>query len=285
MAEETATLRDTIVSDEPAPTPVVEATPATPAPETPTVDPEVMEIAQILRGSGVSKEQVNDLLSAPKALESLRYAIQNNPQEFLNMLDRTDPQTGEKFLEAMADTYVNRYGDKGKPAAKGKEEPNGELMREVEALRETVGRFQTEQQRRDQAAALAQTRQRYDARVDDLIGQPGVKELGLTKSEVKAIRARLDTELSRDPSAVERASKGNFVDVPRTFQTIIEEWASDKKAASEAAKAQRERAAKGAFADFPAGPNPFMNVELPKGTSDSWDATEEGFAKALESVR
>lgn len=282
MAEE-ATLRDTIVSDEPAPAEKVEATPATPAPETPQVDPEVLEIAQILRGSGVSKEQVNDLLSAPKALESLRYAIQNNPQEFLNMLDRTDPQTGEKFLEAMADTYVNRYGDKGKSGKK--DEPSDNLMREVEALRETVGRFQTEQQRRDQAAALAQTRQRYDARVDDLISQPGVKELGLTKSEVKAIRARLDTELSRDPNAVERASKGNFVDVPRTFQTIIEEWASDKKAATEAAKAQRERAAKGAFADFPAGPNPFMNVELPKGTSDSWDATEEGFAKALESAR
>ena len=282
MVEE-ATLRDTIVSDEPAPAEKVEATPATPAPETPQVDPEVLEIAQILRGSGVSKEQVNDLLSAPKALESLRYAIQNNPQEFLNMLDRTDPQTGEKFLEAMADTYVNRYGDKGKPGKK--DEPSDNLMREVEALRETVGRFQTEQQRRDQAAALAQTRQRYDARVDDLISQPGVKELGLTKSEVKAIRARLDTELSRDPNAVERASKGNFVDVPRTFQTIIEEWASDKKAATAAAKAQRERAAKGAFADCPAGPNPFMNVELPKGTSDSWDATEEGFANALESVR
>lgn len=283
MAEE-ATLRDTVVSDETPAAPAADTPPApTDAPPAPELDTDAVEIAKILMGSGVTKDQVNDLLQAPKALESLRYAIQNNPQEFLNMLDRTDPSTGEKFLEAMADTYVNRYGDKA-PKPTGKQDASGELMREVEALRSEIKSVRTREEQREAAAALAATKQRYTARVDDLFGEVKQKGVSLTKAEEKALRARLDVELSTDPNVVKRASSGNFVDVSPTFKQIIEEWANDKKEAAKAAEAQRTRAAKGAFADFQSGPNPFANIELPKGTSDSWDATEEGFAKALESV-
>jgi len=110
-----------------------------------------------------------------------------------------------------------------------------------------------------------------------------VKELNLTKAEVKALRARLDSELSADPAVVQRVSKGNFVDVPVTFKRIAEEWASDKKAATEADKAAREKIAAGSLAGFQSGPGEMP--EIPASTYDSWDATEDAFAKALAGAR
>lgn len=280
MADE-ATLRDTIVSDESPATPVAEATPA-PTPETPKldVDPDAAEIGRIILNSGFSKEQVNDLLEAPRALQNMQALLRDNPQEFFNLLQRTDPKIEEKILENAADRYVSRYGEK--TPAKGKE-ADSELMREVEALREQTNRLLTEQQRRDQAAAQAAMRQRYDARVDDLLGLKEVKELGLTKSEVKNLRARLDAEMSRDPAIVRRASNGNFLDVPVVFKSLVDELVTDKKAATEADKSQRERASRSAFPEFENGPNPFIPADTK--FTESWDATENAFAEALGRAR
>ena len=277
-----ATLRDALVTDT---APKVETATTTTTTEVPRIldspDPEAVEIGRILQASGVTKDQVNELLQAPKALDALRAAVQGNPAEFFNMLQRTDPRSEENLLEAAADRYVQRYGDRAKPSGNGKPDANSDLMREVEALREQTNRLLTEQQRRDQAAALAATRNRFDSRVDDLFNQDGVKQLGLTKSEQKAMRAQLDVELSKDPNAVQRASQGNFVDVAPKFKEIIESWAADKKEAAESAKTQRERTSKNAFSEFNPGANPFMNIEIPAGASDSWDATEAALAKAL----
>lgn len=282
MADE-ATLKDTIVSDQTVEAKTTDTTGTTKDAVriTEAIDPEVIEIGRILSGSGVTKDQINDLLQAPKALEALRSAIQGNQEEFFNMLQRTDPNAEAKLVEAAADRFVKRYGNETKPNGKEKPDANSDLMREVEALREQTNRLLTEQQRRDQAAMLAQTRQRFDARVDDLFSQDGIKQLALTKSETRALRAQLDVELSKDPSVVQRASNGNFVDVPKVFKDIIETWAADKKEASEAATKQRERSKANAFSEFNAGANPFMNIEVPTGASDSWDSTEAALAKAL----
>ncbi len=244
------------------------------------LDPEALEIGRILRDSGVTKDQVNNLLQAPKALEALQSALQGNPDEFFNMLQRSDPKAEEKLLQAGADRFVKRYGEDTKPGKDGKPDPNGELMREVAALKETVKGFQTTQEQRDRNAAMAAVKQRYDARVDDIFGQKEIKELGLTKSETKAMRARLDAELASDQNIVQRASAGNFVDVPVKFKGILDEWSADKKAAAEAIKDGRDKV-KG-LPEFLAGNSPFMNFDVPSAASDSWDATESALASALE---
>lgn len=280
MSDETATLKDTVVSEPPA----------APATETPAADPpapvitanddaEAAELGRVLINSGYTKERVNELLEAPGALASLRYAVENDPKEFLAMLQRVNPQVADKFLQTMADTFVDRYdAPPTRKAATGND--NSELMDKVRVLEEKANRLEGEQARRDQAAMLAATQQRYNARVDDLFGQ--VKDLTLTKSEQLAMRARLDKELSADPTVVQRASKGNFVDVAPTFKKIVDEWVGDKKAAVEAEKTARDRQKNGAFPDFSNGPNSFMPVNVPDSTFDSWDNTEAGFAKALE---
>lgn len=284
MADE-ATLADTLVSEPEAPAPVVDATSAEPEIVAPKIvdppSPEAAEIGRILLESGYSKDQLNQLLEAPKALDALRYAIQNDPKDFVTMLQRSNPEAADKFLDVVADTYVERYGDKGKASGKPEGE-TGDLQREIAALREQTNRLLTEQQRRDQAAAMAATLQRYNSRVDDLLNLKEVKELVPTKSEAKSLRARLNVELGADPTIVQRINNGNFVDVPKVFQTIIDELATDKKEAVKSAAAQRERAERGAYPEFQNGPNPLLPPDLVEKASGSWDDTEAAFGKALE---
>lgn len=289
MADETATLKDTVVSDATATTEVTEATPAGKTTEvriTEAPSPEAAELGQILLSSGISKDQLNDLLESPRALASLRDQIQNNPQEFLNSLFRSDPQMGEKFLEVAGEEYVRRY-DKptksGKPA--GDSKIPDDLMREVEALREKTNRLETEQQRRDHASAVAQAKARYEARVEEMFNLKEVQDLGLTKSEQRNMRARLSTELSQDPNVVERISKGTFIDVPKAFQALLQEKVDERKALADADKQKRERSKMSAFAEFPSGANPFMVPDRNADMFSSWEGTEDGFAKALESLR
>lgn len=282
---EDATLRDAAPTADPnaaaAPAPAPEPKPAEAAPEPAKVaDTDAAELGRILLESGYTKDNVNDILQSPQALASLRYMIENNPSEFLNTLERANPAAGEKFLESMADTYVKRYHKEPAAPAKGAEAAAG-LMTEVEALRADLNQVRTERQAEQQRMVMAQVQARYNGRVDDIFGQDAVKSLGLTKSEARAMRAQLDKELASDPSVVQRVSNGNFVDVPRTFQRIVEEWGADRKAAAAAVKAEREGAANRGRIDLSNGAQPFM-LDIPANASESWDATEDAFAKALE---
>lgn len=284
MADE-ATLADTVIPVGESQTqdtkPAEQTTDTSTTASQDTADQEAAEIGRIMLGSGVTKEQINDLLQAPKALEQIRSLYQSNPKEFLNMLQRNDPNAWAKLEDTFADEYVQRYGDKAKPVVSNSKVPD-ELMQEIQALREKTTRLETEQQRRDSAAAMAQVKGRYEARVDDMFSQLP-KDMGLTKAETKALRAQLSAELSNDPSVVQRVSNGNFVDVPRTFKGIIDGWVADKKAAADEAKNQRERSSRMAYAEFPNGPQPFM-VDA-KSFDGSWDDTEAAFAKGLEQYR
>jgi hypothetical protein len=279
-----ATLKDALsgtsaAAAQPAAQPTTQAAPTT------GLDPaerEAADMGRIMLESGVTKEQINDLLAAPATLDAMRHLVKNNPVEFLNMLDRTDPGTAQRFHEAMANEYIKRHdnpADGGQPVAG---DAGASLMREVQALREKVTQSETREQQREQAAFTAQVQSRYNSRVEDLLSQDGVKDLQLTGAQTKALRARLDHDLASDPIAVKRISNGNFVDVPKTFKTIVEEWASDNKKATEDVKAQRDRSSKSSMSEFASGAQQFMP---PAGSADSWDATEEAFAAALDRAR
>ena len=105
---------------------------------------------------------------------------------------------------------------------------------------------------------------------------------GLTKSEQKALRARVDAELAADSAVVQRVSNGNFVDVPHKFKAIIDEWSSDRKSAAQAAEDRRKGITSNASPEFSNGPNPFMPAN--NDFAGSWDDTEAAFAKALTQV-
>jgi hypothetical protein len=282
-----ATLRDVTVEPNPpsaAATAEPVVAPALAATAAQSVeDKEALELGRVLRDSGVTQSTVNELLAAPQALQTMRYLVQNNPQEFLNLIERTDPSTGEKFLENMADTYVRRYAPKdgAVPAGGKKGEASAEIMSEVAALREEIGQLRTNEQRKQEQIALSQIQARYDGRVEELFNALP-KDANLTKAESKALKAQLSMELGQDAQATQRISNGNFVDVPRKFQTILDGWSSDRKGQAEAAKAQREGRLNAANPEFLGGPQQF---QIDPKDADSWDATEAGFAKALDQAR
>lgn len=278
-----ATLRDVSATPNPTVTapPEPAAKPAAAAPAAPAPDAEAAEIGRLLLESGYTKSQLNDLMAAPSALQTMRYLIQNNPGEFLNLVERADPKAGEKFLSDMADTYVKRYAPRepapAAPGVKGSQ-PSDALMAEVESLREKVNASETREQQRAAAATLAQTRSRYDARVDDLFN--GLKDVNLTKSEQRALRAQLNEELASDQQAVQRVSNGNFVDVPHKFKSILDTWSGDRTAAAAAAKAARDGVSSRSNELVLDG----VNMQIPAASSfdGSWDDTEAALAEAIQ---
>lgn len=279
MAED-ATLKDVTAS----PNPPVAADAKEPEKQAPAVaapspeDADALEVGRLLIGSGYSKEQVNDILQAPQALASLRHLINENPRELISLLDRTNPDVAKKLLDAASDEFVKRYGKDEPATGSTKKDAPPELMAEVESMRSELNQFRTEREQAAARATMASVKARYDARVDDLFNQLP-KDSGLTKAEVKALRARIDTELASDPTVVQRVSNGNFVDVPLKFKAVIDEWVGDRKSAADAEKRRRDGVVDGALPEFMGGPNPFFPSD--KSFADSWDATEDALAKAL----
>lgn len=287
MSDDVATLADTVISPSADTTTSTPADPSAAQPATvatdaatsdlATVDPDAQEIGRILLDSGVTKDRLNDILAAPKTLESIQYMLENDPAEFVKMVERNNPKAGEKLIESVADLYVNRYSESdGKGKGKDTAAPADKT---VAALQERLNQIENERAQEKRNAATAVVRQRYQGRVDDMFNLKEVKALGLTNSESKAMRAALDVELGRDSAATQRILNGNFVDVPRVFKGIIDEWATDKRSAAEAAKTARDNAEKASFPEFTSGPNPLTG--LPTDAFDSWDKTEEAFAKVL----
>jgi hypothetical protein len=286
VPEPDATLKDVTVSPNPADAAEPkEAVKPAEEPKPVVADPaeaEALEIGRILLQSGYSKTQINDLMQAPQALASIRNLLSTDQKQFVKQLALSDPDAANKLRDAIAEEYVELFADKGEPKKADGKTQDSELMQQVKSLTERISTFETQEQRRQQATALAATQARYNGRVDDFFGQDGIKNLGMTKTEQKAVRALLDKELAADPTVVQRVSNGNFVDVAPAFKRIIEDWAADKKSAVEAEKRQRDNVQSGANYTFPGGPE---TLKIPEGVSDSWEATEEALAKALQNAR
>lgn len=249
----------------------------------PTVDTEALEIGELLKAAGYSKDNVNDLTSSVESLKSLQHIIKNNPKEFLSMYERNDAEGAQNFHNVLAQEYIDRYASKDGDNKGGKE---SELAITVKNLQEQVNQSKAEQAARDQAAAMAQIKQRFDARVDDVLGQLP-KEMNLTKSEKNAFRSQLTARLATDPSIVERCSKGNFFDVPKVFKEQLDEWTNDRTEATKAAEDARKDVGKKGLAELLSAPYMTLptDVDMEKLQSgDDWEPNIEALADALNKI-
>ena len=274
MAESaTATLKDVTAANpadaNPAGTTAASATSAaSPTVPVDTANTDAAELGQLLLDSGISKDQINDVLQAPQALAAIRYMVENDPQEFIRSLERTNPGAGENFLDKLSKLYVDRYskGDVTSKNGAGADTPNAELSAKIAELSEQVNGFRTQAQQQAAQSAQAQIQARFNARVDDLFGQLPTDKFPLSSYEKELIRGKLQNDIAADTNAVKRVYNGNFVDVPRQFKTIVEGLANDRKAAADSQKAARERSTRVAFPEIQGGP-----VELPKDFYDVSD--------------
>jgi hypothetical protein len=267
MADEpNATLRDVTTPAHPASTtqepPAATGTPAATPTTLEVADTDAAELGKLLLDSGVTKDQINDVLAAPQALQSIRYMIENDPQEFIRSLERTNPGAGENFLDKLSKLYVDRYS-KEAGTKSGKDAPTTELHDQIRELSEKVNGFETRAQQAAASSAQAQIQARFNARVDDLFGQLPADKVPISNYEKELIRGKLSNDLAADSNAVKRVYNGNFVDVPTRFKSIVEGLVNDRKSAAEAQTSARERSVSTAFPDFGAGP-----VELPKDFYD-----------------
>jgi hypothetical protein len=284
MPDTAATLRDITSSNLPAaPAEPAKAVDTTAATTTINVaDTDAAELGRTLLDMGVTKDQVNGILEAPQALQAIRYMVENDPQEFIRSLERTNPGAGENFLDKLSKLYVDRYAKEPAKASDGKTGATDELQAQIRDLSEKVNGFQTQAQQSAAASAQAQVMARFNARVDDLFGQLPADKVPLTSYEKRIITGALKDELTSDQNVVKRIYNGNFVDVPRQFKTIVEGLVKDRVATADTAKAARERSSNRAQPDFGAGP-----VDLPKDFYDVsdvpldklWD--DDSFVNAL----
>lgn len=290
MAGEEATLKDVTVTPSPGETATPQEEAKSAPPETLKVelaDPsaaEAAEIGRILLDSGFSRAQLNDLMQAPQMLRSMRSLLDTDPKAFVKEYAKANPDGAGKLRDAVAEEYVELFGDKGggDKKADSKAAPDSGLMQEVAALRSEVQGYRSATEQANARAAMASTQARYNARIDEMFGQDGVKKLSLTRTEQSAMRALLDKELAGDQTIVQRVSNGNFVDVAPAMKRIFDGWAADKKASSDAERQAREGVQGNANFTFPGAPSP---IDMPKGFDESWDATEEALARALEKTR
>jgi hypothetical protein len=233
-------------------------------------DRDAAELGRTLLEMGVTKDQLNGILEAPQALQTIRYMVENDPQEFIRSLERTNPGAGENFLDKLSKLYVDRYAKDGSGQNGGKENPNAELQSQIRELSEKVTGFQTEAQRQANASAQAQIQARFNARVDDLFGQLPPDKVPLTTYEKTLIRSALSNELASDPNAVKRVYNGNFVDVPNRFKTLVEGLVNDRKSVADASAKARNKSAASAFPEISGG-----TVDLPKDFYDVTDVKTE----------
>jgi hypothetical protein len=230
-------------------------------------DTDAAELGRTLLDMGVTKDQLNSIMEAPQALQSIRYMVENDPQEFIRSLERTNPGAGENFLDKLSKLYVDRYAKDPAKAADGKGDgKTDELQTQIRDLSEKLNGYATQAQQAAAASAQAQIKARFEARVDDLFGQLPADKVPLSAYEKTLIKGALSNELASDPNSVKRVYNGNFVDVPRTFQKLVEGLVGDRVAVAKAATAAREKSNSTAFPDFGAGP-----VELPKDFYDVSD--------------
>jgi hypothetical protein len=282
MPDENATLRDSVVNEQAATEEVT--APASAKEETAAAlaldDVDALEIGRIFRDSGVTKDKVNDILAAPGALNALRHIVVNDPKELVRMVEKIDPGAGTRMLDALSDMFLERNPPSKGGTIKDTAE-NAGLLAQISALSEKTNQLLSREGQREQAAMTQRVKNMYEGRVDDMLNQEGMKALKLNKSQTKAFRASLDQQLGSDPAAVQRINAGNFVDVPRVFKGIVDEWTNDVKTSAAEEKAAREKSEKNASFGYPLGADNQL-FDVPADASDSWENTEAALAKAIQ---
>src|SRR6516225_2560860 len=126
MPDDVATLRDataagTEASNESSTTTATTTTQSSTT-EPDSAETEALELGKFLIESGFTPQQAKELPEAARALQAMSSIIETNPVEFLAMLERTNPEAARNFHWKMAETFADRYEQKGQTESKG----NGE---------------------------------------------------------------------------------------------------------------------------------------------------------------
>jgi len=241
--EELASAAKPEVATEPQATPAeTQATPAVEEAKPQFTDADVTAY-QTMRDLGITPENAKEFTQAKQWLETIAYSLQNDPQQFIEELRKTNPQMADKFIEVASDDWYNRKGkymnteqSNGGQSNAPKSDPAVDsridsLMREVDSLKK-------ERQAEVETRRQAEVTKAYNESFDSLVAK--LPE-SLPEQTKEYIRLKAEKMLFTDNAARGRINQGNFTDVPKFFAE-----ASRRVTAETKATAQKETAARAA---------------------------------------
>lgn len=188
---------------------------------------------QAIRDLGITPETASDFVQAKQWLNTIAYAMKNDPKLLLDELRKTDPQMADKVTEVFSDDWYERKGkylmddksNSGKSnAAQPEPDPRvDQLSREVAQLR---SERQTEAETKRQEKINVDFTSSFDALQAKLPAD-------LDDRTKDYIRLKAEKMLWLDPQARTRVNSGNFTDIPKYFAEASRRVTAETKAAAD----------------------------------------------------
>jgi hypothetical protein len=247
------------------------------------------EIASILVGAGYKKENINSLLTQANGFQRANYLLENNPQEFMRVLQRSAPKVYEKLLESATDDYLERHKDELEAddgAAKGSNKGRGASSNDpdVAELKQAVGEIKKFLEGQRVSAQYQDLKRDYDSKVNMLLDK--LPKEDFSTRDRKAIKALLHNSLAEDAQAQQRIAGRNFTDLPRHLQSVLDDWTADTTSQSDAEKQRREEVAASADKEPVAGADGAGGKKSAASESgDIWEDAVQAVAGDLNKSR
>lgn len=238
---------------------------------------------QQLSEMGITPGNASEFLQAKTALQNLGTLLEQDPKQFMRVIQQANPQLAGKALKEFSDLWYEQYLRDNPDAATtsassaGKSTPMADPR--IDALASEVERLKSERQQEVSARHQAENLVQYEKAFDELVAK--LPE-GVPDDKREYIRLKAEKALWKDPAAQKRISQGIYIDVPKFFADASRRVTAETKTATEIEAAKREKVADKAGKTITPG------VENPNGQSanpqskDIWEVSPQELAAAYK---
>lgn len=249
------------------------------------------EILETLRSSGVNRENLPNVVTQAQAYNRLLEMLQTNPRQFVQTIEKINPRAAARLLEDVTEEYIDRYDtsddqdDKRGRGNRGRgSNSNGRMPREFNQLVELVNGIKTRLDTQDQQAAYENLRGSFAGKLDQYFNAGDLKELDA--KDKKALKALVKESLAEDPRAYANVQRGNFTDIPRHLQKVLDDWTADHTGGATEESERRETVRKGSQKTVQPGASNEDGVsrsdtERMPGGDDIWEGAVQELARDL----
>jgi len=232
---------------------------------------------------GITPQNASEFKQAREALANLPLILQNNPDMFMDEIQRTNPALHDSLLERLSDRWWEQKGRKiyesqqnggaSRTAdSSATEDPRiAQLTSQVAALVAERNQEKTVQQQQVITAG-------FEKSVNDLVAK--LPE-SVPADKRDHIRLKAMEMIWKDRDASARISKGVFIDVPTFFAKASKAVTAETKATADSEHAQRQGVeARGQRPVTPAAEN--VAGSAAAESQDIWD--ERGMMRDVEKL-
>lgn len=235
-------------------------------------------ISQLLTTAGVtSRANVEALINNNQVFNNFFRTMETDPIAAFDAIRRVNPRLRDRIYEAVAEDYIRENDTSDDQDDRSRAGNRGRGSRdmvnpEVARLTETVTKLQQRLDTQDQQTQYQGLRKAFADRIDAYFNAGDLKSLPrVDKSSLKAL---LKESLAEDTDAFQRIQRGNFVDIPKHLQKVLDQFTADKKGDETADRKDRDTVAAGARKEVAtgAGVDAITGRDTgARGTGDIWE--------------